>query len=47
MGKTSHVGVLAEVLSSTLGGMAARATRFVIGVTDPIALGVFRFGLGL
>jgi drug/metabolite transporter (DMT)-like permease len=39
-------GVLAAILSSALGGVAAAATRFVIGGTDPITLAAFRFGLG-
>ena len=42
----AHAGVLAAIASSTLGGMAAAVTRFVIGATDPVALAVFRFGLG-
>jgi drug/metabolite transporter (DMT)-like permease len=39
-------GVLAAVLSSTLGGMAIGATRHVIAATDPWTLGAFRFGIG-
>lgn len=39
-------GVLAAVLSSGLGGVAAAATRFVIGGTDPVTLAALRFGLG-
>ncbi|MBI2467589.1 MAG: hypothetical protein HYV62_07195 [Candidatus Rokubacteria bacterium] len=38
--------VPAAVLSSALSGVAAPATHFVIGVTDPITLGAFRFRLG-
>ena len=41
-----YLGVLAAVLSSALGGIAGGTTRFVIGVTDPVTLGVFRFGTG-
>ena len=43
---TERAGVLAAVLSSALGGVAAAATRFVISGTDPVTLGAFRFGLG-
>ena len=43
---TERAGVLAAVLSSALGGAAAAATRYVIGVTDPVTLAAFRFGLG-
>src|SRR5215475_8341388 len=39
-------GVLAAVLSSTLGGIAVGTTRHVIGATDPWTLGAFRFGIG-
>ena len=42
----AHIGVLAAIASSALGGMAAAVTRFVIGATDPVTLAVFRFGLG-
>jgi drug/metabolite transporter (DMT)-like permease len=41
-----YLGVLAAVLSSALGGVAGGTTRFVIGATDPVTLGVFRFGTG-
>jgi drug/metabolite transporter (DMT)-like permease len=41
-----RTGILAAVVSSALGGMAAAVTRFVIGATDPVTLAVFRFGLG-
>ena len=41
-----HVGVLAAVTSSAIGGVAGGATRFVIHATDPVTLGVFRFGTG-
>ena len=39
-------GVLAGVVSSAFGGMAAATTRFVIGNSDPITIGAFRFGIG-
>lgn len=39
-------GVLAAVLSSSLGGLSVGVTRFVIGATDPVTLGAFRFGIG-
>lgn len=39
-------GILAGVVSSALGGMAAAVTRFVIGAADPVTISVFRFGLG-
>jgi drug/metabolite transporter (DMT)-like permease len=32
--------------SSAIGGVAGGATRFVIHATDPVTLGVFRFGTG-
>ena len=41
-----HVGVLAAITSSAIGGIAGGATRFVIHATDPVTLGVFRFGTG-
>ena len=41
-----HIGVMAAVLSSALGGIAGGTTRFVIDATDPVTLGVFRFGVG-
>jgi drug/metabolite transporter (DMT)-like permease len=41
-----HIGVLAAVTSSAIGGVAGGATRFVIHATDPVTLGVFRFGTG-
>lgn len=40
-------GVLAAVLSSSIGGVAAPATRYVIGATDPVTLAGMRFGLGV
>jgi hypothetical protein len=41
-----RAGVLAAVLSSALGGVAAAATRYVIGGADPVTLAACRFGLG-
>jgi len=41
-----QVGVLAAVISSAIGGIAGGTTRFVIHATDPVTLGVFRFGTG-
>jgi len=41
-----QIGVLAAVISSAIGGVAGGATRFVIHATDPVTLGVFRFGTG-
>jgi drug/metabolite transporter (DMT)-like permease len=41
-----QMGVLAAVTSSAIGGIAGGATRFVIHATDPVTLGVFRFGTG-
>lgn len=40
-------GVGAAMLSSALGGAAVGATRYVAGVLDPLALGSFRFGVGV
>lgn len=40
------IGVLAAVLSSSIGGLSVGVTRFVVGATDPITLGAFRFGIG-
>lgn len=39
-------GIIAGVVSSALGGMAAAVTRAIIGASDPVTLSVFRFGLG-
>lgn len=39
-------GIVAGVVSSALGGMAAAVTRALIGASDPVTLSVFRFGLG-
>ena len=41
-----QTGVLAAIASSAIGGVAGGATRFVIYATDPVTLGVFRFGTG-
>lgn len=40
-------GVLAAVLSSALGGTSIGATRFLGGTIDPLAIGSFRFGIGV
>lgn len=39
-------GVLAAVLSSSLGGTSIGATRYLVGAIDPLAIGSFRFGIG-
>src|SRR6476660_2681184 len=41
-----NVGVLAAEAWSGLSGVAGGATRFVIHATDPVTLGVLRFGTG-
>ena len=41
-----RIGVIAAITSSAIGGIAGGATRFVIHATDPVTLGVFRFGTG-
>jgi len=41
-----HIGVLAAVLSSALGGIAAGATRFAVVDIDPLTLASLRFGGG-
>lgn len=43
---SERLGVLAAVLSSSVGGMTTAVTRFAIGATDPITLAGLRFGLG-
>jgi drug/metabolite transporter (DMT)-like permease len=43
---SERVGIAAAILSSTLGGMAAATTRFVVADVDPIAIAAFRFGIG-
>ncbi len=40
------LGIIAAALSSSLGGISGGATRFVIPATDPVTLGVFRYGVG-
>ena len=44
--RNEHVGVLAALASTAIGGIAAGTTRFAIGASDPVTLGVFRFGVG-
>ncbi|WP_407181019.1 DMT family transporter [Bradyrhizobium sp. STM 3562] len=39
-------GVLAAVLSSSLGGTSIGATRYLVNAIDPLAIGSFRFGIG-
>ncbi len=39
-------GVLAAVLSSSLGGTSIGATRYLVNTIDPLAIGSFRFGIG-
>lgn len=43
---SERIGVLAAVLSSTIGGMAGATTRFIVADTDPMTLGVIRYGGG-
>ena len=43
---TGRLGVLAAVLSSSVGGMNTAVTRYAIGATDPVTLAALRFGLG-
>src|SRR5215467_11170549 len=45
--RNEYVGVLAAIASSALGGVAGGTTRFAIGASDPVMLGVFRFGVGV
>ncbi|MBL28626.1 MAG: EamA family transporter [Rhodospirillaceae bacterium] len=40
------IGVAAAALSSAFGGTAIGATRYLVGWTDPMTLGAFRFGIG-
>ena len=40
------IGILAAVLSSLFGGMAAAVTRFAVAVADPVLLAICRFGGG-
>jgi drug/metabolite transporter (DMT)-like permease len=41
---SKRIGVLAALLSSTLGGTVAATTRFVVADVDPLTLGALRFG---
>lgn len=41
---SERAGILAALLSSTLGGTVAAATRFVVADVDPLTLGALRFG---
>ena len=43
---SERVGVIAAVISSSLGGMATATTRYVIDIVDPVTLAAFRFGIG-
>lgn len=43
---TEISGVLSAVLSSGLGGTSIGATRYLVNVLDPLAIGSFRFGIG-
>src|SRR5215471_12613957 len=43
---SARLGVPAAALSSALGGMALAASRFVIGATDAVALGAWRYCVG-
>ena len=43
---SERLGVLAGVLSCTLGGAAGVATRFLAATVEPDALAAFRFGVG-
>jgi drug/metabolite transporter (DMT)-like permease len=40
------IGILAAIASSSLGGLSVGVTRLVVGHTDPITFGAFRFGIG-
>jgi drug/metabolite transporter (DMT)-like permease len=43
---SQRLAVLAAVASSALGGMALAASRFVIGATDAVTLGAWRYCVG-
>jgi drug/metabolite transporter (DMT)-like permease len=43
---SQRLAVAAAAASSALGGMALAATRFVIGATDAVTLGAWRYGVG-
>jgi drug/metabolite transporter (DMT)-like permease len=47
MGMTELWGVLAAVLSSAIGGTSIGATRYLVNAIDPLAIGSFRFGIGM
>jgi drug/metabolite transporter (DMT)-like permease len=40
-------GMLAAVVSSAFGGSSIAATRYLAGIVDPLAIGSFRFGIGV
>jgi hypothetical protein len=40
------LGILAAMLSSSIGGTAIGATRYLAGHSDPLTIGAFRFGIG-
>src|SRR5215468_10597367 len=44
--RNERIGILAAIASSAIGGIAGGTTRFAIGGSDPVTLGVFRFGVG-
>jgi drug/metabolite transporter (DMT)-like permease len=44
---TETWGVLAAVLSSAIGGTSIGATRYLVSAIDPLAIGSFRFGIGV
>ena len=44
--RRESIGILAAIASSAIGGIAGGTTRFAIGASDPVTLGVFRFGVG-
>ena len=41
------LGVVAALLSSATGGMSVGVTRYIAGTVDPLAIGAFRFGIGV
>jgi drug/metabolite transporter (DMT)-like permease len=43
---SQRLAVAAAAASSALGGMALAASRFVIGATDAVTLGAWRYGVG-
>lgn len=40
------IDILAAITSGSLGGLSIGVTRLVVGSTDPITLGAFRFNIG-